>query len=199
MPPESGRESEARGQLGLALRALRLAKDMSMREVSTRANVSMTMIHGIEHGEKVPSRGVLEGIFAALEPDPMVATRITALWTEARKRTHPSEAPLLDELARLRERADAAEARAATLEELWMEQRERRNASQNVEDVAQSPQMDAAVASNLLNLGDRGEFAPAASQVLEGLDRLFQFLGPPPQGLFGDIEPQLHGGGGSQR
>lgn len=52
---------------------------------------------------------------------------------------------------------------------------------------------------DLMELGDQAQSAVAAHQMSVGLDRLFRLLGPPPQGLTGDREPELQGGGGTQR
>ncbi|WP_405476448.1 helix-turn-helix domain-containing protein [Streptomyces sp. NBC_00009] len=52
---------------------------------------------------------------------------------------------------------------------------------------------------NLIELGDQADAAIAAQNMSTGLDRLFRLLGPPPEGSTGEMEPELHGGGGTQR
>ncbi|WP_143076572.1 hypothetical protein [Streptomyces sp. MUSC 14] len=54
-------------------------------------------------------------------------------------------------------------------------------------------------APDLLDIGTHPEMAVAARELAGGIERLFQALGPPPEGLLGTFEPVVSDGGGSKR
>ncbi|MFE3030094.1 helix-turn-helix domain-containing protein [Streptomyces canus] len=169
-------------------------------QLARRSGLARTTISRVFSGQTVPSSNTLERLLAALRPDRDQVVKIRALFEAVQDLQPPSAGSptLKEQLQEAKDRVKAAEERAAQLEQLFRDQLARRD-TQNVDDTEGQTPVDAAVTSDLLDLGSHVEFAPAASQVVEGLDRLFQLLGPPPQGLLDDVEPQLRGGGGSQR
>jgi uncharacterized RDD family membrane protein YckC len=52
---------------------------------------------------------------------------------------------------------------------------------------------------DLMELSDRPETTGAADAIEVALERVFQALGPPPEGLSQDKEPVVHGGGGNAK
>jgi transcriptional regulator with XRE-family HTH domain len=67
VPMRSGSPQQALEALGALLRAARLAKGLSLRELSARTSVSNAYLSELERGRHEPSLGVLTAIASALD------------------------------------------------------------------------------------------------------------------------------------
>lgn len=80
----------------------------------------------------------------------------------------------------------------------WYEWRARRpERIRTTEAAAKAEESQGSRTLDLVGLSDRPETVAAVGSIEAVLERVFQTLGPPPEGLSHDKEPVVHGGGGN--
>ena len=103
-----------RHAVGSAIRRLRLARGLTLRQVSQSSAISLPYLSEIERGRKEPSSEIIQTVCAVLDITLRELMRETDAELIVAERSHPgSPAPVLDLTARRRELLTDARARSS--------------------------------------------------------------------------------------